>query len=278
MHKIVLAIFISLFMLTACSSNQQFGARVIANNADSNLSKQAILKIKSLDTNNFEAASFTGTTSPEIKYRLFKPTLQRAGESYPLVVVYHGSGAIGTDNTTQVGLLQKLFATAAIQQQYPAYVLAPQFATRSSDYKMDTARKVLYATARPALNTVLQLIDSLKTTLNIDGKRIYVIGFSMGGSTVINSLSTRPDLFAAGISISGIPQFDKINELRSIPLWLIHGLNDTENPINSDVQLYKELGNKTRFWKLTGTTHDNVFTTKLLGDVLPKWLFKQHKN
>jgi predicted peptidase len=176
-----------------------------------------------------------------------------------------------------LGMLQKLFASPDIQDKYPAFVLAPQFPTRSSDYVMDTNRNLLYSTPRLCLNSVLQLIDSLKSSINVDSKRIYVVGFSMGGSTVINSLSVRPELFAAGISISGIPQFDKMQELKSIPIWSIHGIDDTENPIKSDEQFYKEKSNNIRFWKLKETTHDNVFTTMILGDTLPKWLFKQLK-
>jgi predicted peptidase len=71
---------------------------------------------------------------------LFKPN-HKSEDKYPLVVVYHGSGAIGTDNNVQLGLLHKLFASPEIQSKYPAFVLAPQFPTRSSDYKTDTGEK-----------------------------------------------------------------------------------------------------------------------------------------
>jgi predicted peptidase len=101
----------------------------------------------------------------------------------------------------------------------------------------------------------------------------------MGGSTAINALSLRPDLFAAGISIAGIPQFDKIDKLSNIPIWLIHGTDDTENPIDSDDEFYKELSgyNKIRFWRLKNKTHDNVFSIAILKETLPQWLFKQKK-
>lgn len=279
MKSILLTLFISLILLTSCSTTQnQFGQVVIENTSDTTLMKQEILKIRNLDNDIFDTATFIGREQIEIKYRLFSPKKQKINGKHPLVVVYHGSGRpIGTDNKSQLGLLQKLFASPDIQNKYPAYVLAPQFPTRSSDYVMDTTRNVLYSAQRPALNSVLQLIDSLKSTLNIDKNRIYVVGFSMGASTVINSLSTRPELFAAGISISGIPQFDKIQELSEIPIWLIHGIDDTENPINSDEQFYKEVNKNILFWKLKATTHDNVFTTTILGETLPKWLFKQRK-
>jgi predicted peptidase len=278
MTKIFLGLIISLTLLSSCAtSKKQFGEILIENTADTTLTKQEISKIRSLNPDIFDAGTFTDREQLEIKYRLFKP--RQSNKKYPLVVVYHGSGRpIGTDNASHLGILQKLFASPEIQSKYPAYVLAPQFPTRSSDYVMDsTVRNVLYSVHRPCLNSVFQLIDSLKSNLYIDKRRIYVVGYSMGGSTVINSLSTRPDLFAAGISISGIPQFDKLAELSEIPIWLIHGMDDTENPIDSDEQFYKEMHKKVLFWKLKGTTHNNVFSSTILDETMPKWLFKQRK-
>ena len=278
MIKTLLTLLICTLLVSCSTTTKQFGQNVIENTADITLSKQEILKIRSLENDIFDTVTFAGEHQKEVKYRLFKPKQQKTNEIFPLVIVYHGSGRpMGTDNKSQLGILQKLFASPDIQIKYPAYVLAPQFSDRSSDYGTDTKRNLLYSKPRPSLNSVLQLIDSLKSNLNIDSKRIYVVGFSMGGSTVINSLAARPDLFAAGISISGIPQFDKIEDLRSIPIWLIHGIDDTENPIKSDEQFYKEMNGNTRFWKLRETTHDNVFTTMILGETLPRWLFKQRK-
>jgi len=275
--RIFIFLCFAVILFSGCTTTKsQFGQHILERPADTTLTKQEILKIRSIDNSIFDKGTFIGKEQIEIKYRLFKPN-QKSEEKYPLVVVYHGSGAIGTDNNAQLGLLHKLFASPEIQSKYPAFVLAPQFPTRSSDYKTDTGRKVLYSTPRPCLNEVFQLIDSLKSNLNIDSKRIYVVGFSMGGSTVINSLSARPDLFAAGISVAGIPQFDQTQVLKNIPIWLIHGIDDTENPIHSDEVLYKEIGDNIRFWKLKATTHDNVFSSLILGETLPKWLFKYQK-
>ncbi|WP_430402885.1 prolyl oligopeptidase family serine peptidase [Fluviicola sp.] len=276
-ERTILSIFIAMIWLTSCVTNKkQFGQTIIENTVDTTFSKQEILRIRSIDNNVFDTATFLGIEQIEIKYRLFTPK-QKSKVKYPLVIVYHGSGAIGTDNKSQLGLLQKLFASPEIQAKYPAYVLAPQFPTRSSNYAIDTVRNVLRSKSSPCLNSVLQLIDSLKSNLNIDSSRIYLIGFSMGGSTVINSLFARPELFTAGISIAGIPQFDNTQILNNIPIWLIHGIDDTENPINSDEQFYKEMDSRIRFWKLKATTHDNIFSALILGETLPKWLFKQKK-
>lgn len=279
MAKNFFILFISTILLIGCSTNkEQFGESTIENATGTALSKDEFSKIRSLNNETFDTVNFVSREQVGLKYRLYKPKQQKTSKSFPLVIVYHGYGRpIGTDNSSQLGVLPKLFASAEIQNKYPAYVLAPQFSERSSDYETDNKRNLLYSKPRASLNSVMQLIDSLKSNLNIDSKRIYAVGYSMGGSTAINSLASRPDLFAAGISISGIPQFDKTEKLKTIPIWLIHGLDDTENPISSDEQFYKEMSANIRFWKLKGTTHDNVFTTTILGETLPEWLFKQHK-
>lgn len=278
MTKIIFILIFPILFLASCTVvNNKHEKIIIEYKPDTAISSQTITKLKNVSNDIFQTATYTGKEPIEIKYRLFSPN-QKKDTKYPLVIVFHGSGAIGTDNVSQLGLLPKLFASQDIQNKYPAYVIAPQFPTRSSDYVMDTSRNVLNSNPRSCLNTLLELIDSLKTSLNIDNNRIYVVGFSMGGSTVINSLIAKPELFAAGISISGIPQFGQNERIKTIPIWLIHGTDDTENPITSDEQFYKERKKHIRFWKLEGKNHGNVFTSTILGETLPEWLFKQHRN
>jgi predicted peptidase len=103
----------------------------------------------------------------------------------------------------------------------------------------------------------------------------------MGGSSTINSLDLRPGLFAAGISISGIPDFKETATLAKIPLWLIHGNADTENPMGSDSLLYKELrslrGKQITFWEVDQLQHE-VYAELYATDIIPEWLFRQKVN
>ncbi|NTE03087.1 phospholipase [Agrobacterium tumefaciens] len=267
--------------ILSCSKRvHTFGKTIITKSADSLYLKKRITQIKSFDTEAFTKGTFKGNADTPIAYRFFKPEGSNSKKKFPMVIVFHGSNAVGTDNNNQLGILAKLFAMNEIQVKYPAFILAPQFPTRSSNYTLDQNRNVLTSIPQPCLQTALQLIDSLKNTLNIDEKRIYAIGFSMGASSVINALSLKPDLFAAGISISGIPQFDHINELVNIPIWLIHGNMDKENPFNSDAQFFKELNssNKIRFWEFDKLSHNDIFAPAILTTELPRWLFRhQHK-
>ena len=265
-------------ILSCNKSIHTFGKNKIEKSVDSIYLKQRIAEIKGLNTDVFTKGSFKGAGDTPIVYRLLKP--KSTNRKLPLVIVFHGSNAVGNDNSNQLGILAKLFATDKIQAKYPAFVLAPQFPSRSSNYVMDQSRNVLTSVPQPCLTTALQLIDSLlKSNLNIDEHRIYLIGFSMGASSVINALSLKPDLFAAGISISGIPQFDKVKTLTNIPIWLIHGNMDTENPFNSDEKFFEEVkyNNKTRFWEFDNLAHNDIFAPAILTDELPHWLFKNKR-
>jgi predicted peptidase len=260
----------------ACTSSRyQKGYVMVSNHKDSLWAKEAIKQIKLQPNAKFDTGIFTDTSQQIIQYRFFTPQQQK--QTLPLVLVFHGSGAIGTDNSSQLGVLAKLFASDTIQKQQACYVLAPQFSTRSADYFFDSTRKAFSSFARPCLQSVLQLVDSLKQLPGVDPQRIYVIGFSMGGSTVMNALAKRPDLFAAGISIAGIPP---LNSHRiKIPVWLIHGNQDSDNLIESDRQFYKERKKVTplRFTELEGVGHDDIFKSFIVGNSLPNWLFQYHK-
>ena len=254
--------FASSLLLSSCKSTKQdFGMRVFEFPADTLRTQTEITRIRSLSNTIFDSAAYTGMNDILIQYRLYKPAAAaHKNQKLPLVVVFHGSGAIGTNNQSQLGLLAKMFAGPDLQKKYPAFVLAPQFATRSSDYELDSMRTVVVSVPRNCLQTAIELIDSLKQHLPIDQKRIYAIGYSMGGSTTINAISARPDLFAAGVSIAGIPQFDRMASITHIPLWLIHGRDDTENPIDSDEWFYEELRTKglIRLWIFENGIHGSA--------------------
>ena len=247
---------------------------------DNNTAAKHKSNILNINNDIFKAAEYTGSNKTTIKYRLLTPLNAKKETNYPLVLVLHGSGAIGTDNNAQLGVLAKLWALDNIREKYPAYIVAPQFPVRSSNYLPDSDYKTLASVPDPCLTSALQLIDSLKNIYNINKRRIYVIGFSMGASGAINSLNLRPDLFAAAVSISGIPEFKHLDILAKTPLWFIHGSADPENPITSDSLLLKTLQQlhapKIRYWEISGFKHE-VYPELYTTEAIPEWLFKQQR-
>jgi predicted peptidase len=272
-------LLITLTLLAACKTRRQnTGSAKIKNTVSTNSSAKKRTDILSITNDIFKPFAYTGSNKTTIQYRLLTPPDPKKEHRYPLVLVLHGSGAIGTDNRTQLGVLAKLWGQPEIQKAYPAYILVPQFPVRSSNYLPDQDNKVLSSAPDPSLTSTLDLIDSLKKIYPVDSRRIYVIGFSMGASATINSLGLRPDLFAAAVAISGIPDFNHINTLAKTPIWFIHGNADTENPINSDAMLLKKLqalkAPHIKYWEIDGLAHE-VYPELYMDDVIPRWLFKQ---
>ena len=274
----ILSLILLVVIFSSCKEQQQlYGRKLIPRETDPVATGQTIAGIKALPADAYRRYQFIGNNSARLNYRLLSP-LDTAG-IHPLVIFFHGSGAVGTDNEAQLGLLAKLWLVDSIRKKYPAWVLAPQFPERSSNYVLDSSRAVLTSRGAVGVTTVLQLIDSLKKVLPIDPRRVYVIGFSMGASTVINAVSARPELFAAAVSFSGIPEFSNLDALKKMPLWIIHGNRDEENPAASDEELYKELqpAKKLRYWEVDGTAHNDIFNHVFLGDAVPAWLFVHHR-
>ena len=275
-YCLVLAIT-GIFILSCTASKNTFGKKYEILDIDSLGSKSYVAAIRNIDISEFKEGELK-KENISVKYRLFSPEVSSKSQKFPLVLVFHGSGAIGNDHTKQMYALVKNWITPENKEKYPAYILAPQFPIRSSNYHLDPNRNVLASESNEHLDLVLQYIDSLKKQLPIDGSRIYVMGFSMGGSTTMNALSKRPDLFAAGINISGISQFDKMEDLKNIPLWYIHGSLDTDNSPKSNLQFFEEMKGKGKifFWDCKDKWHNNIASKELI-DTIPKWLFKQQK-
>jgi predicted peptidase len=249
----------------------------IYDKADSLQSLARLKHIKSLDYSDFKARKFDNG-KVAVNYRFLKPKTIEKNKKYPLVLVFHGSGAIGTNNTSQMGVLSKMWLLPENREKYPVYVLSPQFPVRSSNYHLDETRNVKASEANEHLDLVLKSIDSLIINENIDRDRIYVMGFSMGGATTSNAISKRPDLFAAAINISGISQFDKIDKLLRLPIWIIHGSLDTDNFPQSNFRFFDEMKHKGKvfLWEYKDKYHNNILSAELL-DEIPKWLLKQHQ-
>lgn len=234
-----------------------------------------------ISADDFAAGSFTANDGTTLPYRLLVPTHIEPGRRYPLVVQFHGSGAIGSDNRLQIerDFAARAWAIPSTRARYPAFVLVPQFPVRSANYDDPATPRIAIAT--PALSAALELVDAIIAQHPVDPARIYASGFSMGGSATWLSLLARPGLFAAAMPISGIaPERTRARELMHVPLLVLHGDADTENPIDSDREMVAAIraagGKHVRMRSYVGLQHLPP------GDLVPgdwwrDWLFAQHR-
>ncbi len=217
-----------------------------------------------------------------LPYRLLPPPDAQPGQRYPLVIVLHGSGAIGTDNRSQLGQLVVSWSAPAIRARFPAYVLAPQFPERSANYQPSADDGLLAAQPGPNIPTLTALVAQLSKQYPIAADRVYITGFSMGASAATQALLQQPDMFAAAVAFSGIaPERSTAARLASTPLLIVHGNADTENPIAADrafvAALQRQPGAKVRFLEYQGMEHQ-VPPDMLLSAALRDWLFAQQKH
>jgi len=270
----------TLLSLFSCKSTYpEYGVKMLKLTNDSASTAAAKKLLNSLPDQDFLTKSFLTKDSQIIPYRLLTPVNNQPAQKYPLIITLHNSSRIGSDNKAQLEPLARLWLAARIRKKYPAYVLAPQFSVRSASYITDQKREILTSVAAPQLAAILDLVDSLKKNYNIDENRIYLVGYSMGGSSVIDLLNLRPGAFAAAVAVAPVPQFANTDALRRVPIWLIHGSEDSENPFAGSKELYKEISTlqKTRFWIFEHRTHDNIVSPALLGENIPGWLFTKRR-
>jgi predicted peptidase len=229
----------------------------------------------------FSAERFTGTNGITIGYRLLPPPEVRPGERYPLVLSLHGSGEIGEDNAAQLRPFERSWALPEVRRRFPAYVLVPQFPGRSASYHDDPGDGLRASHADPPLGAAMELVDSMAGKLPIDERRVYVVGFSMGGSTTWNALLLRPGRFAAAVPIAGVPPDRALApRLAAANLLLVHGLKDTENPPEPTRAMAAALeaagARRVRLREYDGLGHQ-VPPEMMAGMEWREWLFAQHR-
>lgn len=206
----------------------------------------------------FQSGQFMAADGSVLPYRLLVPSHLKAGASYPLVVQLHGSGGIGTDNRSQLDRMAMSWAMPDVRDRYQAYVLVPQFPVRSAQYGPASPQQKSEPTS--ALKSALELVKQFSREHPVDVSRIYAAGFSMGGSAAWLLPSLDPDLLAAIVPVSGVAPDDALAGLyRHLPVLVMHGNADTENPITADERFFRTVTNRggrtMRFREYDGLEH-----------------------
>ena len=234
--------------------------------------------LNSLNTDSFLKRIFT-KDNVQIPYRFLTPKDNNNHQKYPLVITFHNSTRIGNDNENQLEPFAKIWLRPEIYTKYQCYVIAPQFSERSSNYEKNSDG-IQISKPSAAVFALLELIQNIeKEYPNIDKNKIYLIGYSMGGSTAQNLLNIAPDQFAAAVSIAAVPDFSNLKKLSQKNIWLIHGKKDDDNPYIGSVELFAKLSSNKNltFTTLNNLNHNNIVIPFLLTEEIPKWLFEKHK-
>lgn len=208
-----------------------------------------------------------------LKYTLLRPPAdaEEPEGGWPLVVVNPGSGGVGGSG----GPVTR-WGSPYYREHYPAYVLNLHPQERTMDYLPESVFTL------PAFDAQFDLLDALLADpeLNINERRIYVGGFSMGGSTTWLMLLERPHFFAAASPVSSRPlhTFEEAELLMHLPIWMTTGHDDGGDGSSNYLRAYQHLqeagAQQIRFWEVQYTGHTG--TAERLFH-LPEWLFAQER-
>lgn len=164
---------------------------------------------------NLVIDDFIQDTFEMLSYNLYIPQGYDGSQRWPLVLFIHDAGCCGTDPrlTLVQGLGAAIWASPQHQKKHPCFVLAPQFAPPpmvNDDFEADDRIEMLK-----------RLLDDVISKYNVDDKRIYTTGQSMGCMSSCELYVRYPNLFAASMMVAGQWNPQTMAEVWNSHLWII---------------------------------------------------------
>ena len=199
----------------------------------------------------------------KINYLTFLPKhYAPRGDKVPLIVFLHGSGERGAD-------LEKVktWGPPAIVEKdpdFPFMVVSPQ--VPEGEWWDSYQLKVM--------------LDDVLKRYNVDPKRVYLTGISMGGYGAWDFAARYPDYFAAVAPIcgGGIPRL--ATRLKNVPVWVFHGLKDDAVPESESARMVDALkaqGGNVKYTMLPEAGHVQAWVHAYNEAGLFEWFQQQRR-
>lgn len=194
-----------------------------------------------------------------VSYLVSLPANYSEHDRSPLLIVLHGAGERGSDleelrrSTLHHGM-RSAFENEAV-------LVSPQ-CLRDSAWDA---------------GALIQALAELSTRYSIDRKRVYVVGYSMGGFGAWELAASAPERVAGIVPIAGGCRAEIAGRLKPVKIWAVHGADDgvvAAKLSEESVQMVLEVGGTARLTILPDVGHD---MTQLLEDSVAavRWLSKK---
>ena len=241
--------------------------------------KTAVAIDVSLSTGNLHYSDGQGHSMP---YRLYLPPgYNTPGASFPLIMFLHGSGESGTDNTApSAKFIDGIYSAARgnMGAQYKAFLLVPQTVWGWQDYGPQNPDYV-------GQDLAMGILNSLISTYQVDTRRLYVTGLSMGGGGTFDFIAHYPQTFAAAAPLSGWGDPSTATIIKDIPIWAYHGVADPTVPVSDTDEMFDAIeaaGGNMEYTRLDGVAHggwsnfyDGSTYKNSKGQTVYQWMFAQ---
>ena len=232
--------------------------------------------------------TFNGKT---YAYQVYVPLSYTPERQWPIIVYLHGNEHQGTDGMRQTNAPIS-DAIREHREWFPAIVVFPQAQpdTRWSDSSMQ--------------DLVLAELDRTISDFHGDTRRIYLTGFSMGGSGSYRIAFHHPNRFAALLIVAGrvqpgpryTPQEvqsdrqanafvaapDPFTALATIikvtPVWIFHGDADETIDVEQSRRMaaaLKKQGAEVKYFEYPGIDHVNAAVRAYFTPAVYEWLLQQ---
>ena len=130
-----------------------------------------------------------------------------------------------------------------------------------------------------ALRLALELVqERLPKEFNVDPKRRYLTGVSMGGHAVWVVLARQPGLFAAAVPVCSGGNASMVTDAAArCPVWAFHSEDDNLVPVEQAralVSAWRKHGGTAKYTEYQGLKHSSwkkAYTEREMFD----WLFQQ---
>ncbi len=187
---------------------------------------------------------YEAETNAALPCRIMSPHSFKRGVKYPVVLSLHGAGGKGNSNQKQLKTWTKQLAQESVRKKFPCYVVAPQ-----ADQLWN----------RDHYDAIKRIISRLP---QIDDKRIYILGHSMGGHGTYIFLQFEHDYFAAaapsaGTGLRSTGAFIDPKRIQHYPIWAFHGDKDSVCPFAKQQKVFNEVKALNGNLKLTVWLGDN---------------------
>jgi predicted peptidase len=223
----------------------------------------------------------TSSNFKVVDYALMQPRDRK--NLHPLLVILHGAGERGSDNMKQLDK-PTVKLSKILQDKYSSYVFLPQCPvgiawTINPKHPFDNFNLDTIVTS-PILETVYDILQDIITKYPVDKNRIYIMGYSMGGTGTWEFILRHPGLFAAAVPICGASDPTHAFLLQNISIWTFIGENDPHYKLSDTKEMVlkiKEFDKKevklTVFPNSGHAIWDRVFEDR----IVLNWLYSQSK-
>lgn len=192
------------------------------------------------------------------KYYLYSPKNYDPNRAYPALILLHGQ-------SRHMWGGQAVLRTGA-QAKHDAFIIVP----------IAPAEMVWAApngVERSALPLAIDALRDVQSKYNIDEKRVYVSGYSMGGTGTFAIVEQYPDIFAAAMPLCGYWPADRAERFpNNVPLLALHGQNDSPEGSRDIVNALSATRRPAFFREYPNVGHD-VWTYAYADIRMWDWLF-----